>query len=257
MVSRVFLLGLILLAATAQAQNFDFALVDLKTKQEVAFAQLTKTIDFSKPTILITWSGNWCFPCIRLIQRYDACDPKMINVIAVNVDQETDRESVLAKGYHLEWKNVRNFHANLGEGKKGLDNIFNVESAPLVLIIEKGNITHALINYSAHPYLLVKSNLADVSLIWRSSDDLNSLAWDVYLNDSDPAKLKEALRWIKQSLALNTNYHNTDTYAALLFKTGDYTQALKKAREAIEIAKKNDEDYTSTTELIQKIIEKL
>jgi DNA-binding ferritin-like protein len=39
-----------------------------------------------------------------------------------------------------------------------------------------------------------------------------------------------------------------------LFKTGKYTEALKKAKEAIEMAKENDD---STTELINEIIEKL
>ena len=102
-----------------------------------------------------------------------------------------------------------------------------------------------------------RGRVDDVKFIWNSSDDLNSLAWNYYKTESSIEKLEEAKKWVVRSIELKKNYNNIDTYAALLFKTGKYTEALKKAKEAIEIAKENDKDYDSTTELINKIIEKL
>jgi tetratricopeptide (TPR) repeat protein len=96
-----------------------------------------------------------------------------------------------------------------------------------------------------------------VKFIWNSFDDLNSLAWKYYRTENSMEKLEEAKKWVVRSIELNKNYNNIDTYAALLFKTGKYTEALKKAKEAIEMAKENDENYDSTTELINEIIEKL
>ena len=79
----------------------------------------------------------------------------------------------------------------------------------------------------------------------------------VKLKTDDKSKLEEAKEWVIRSIELDKNYSNTDTYAALLFKTGVYTKSLKVAKDAIEIAKENDEDYSTTTDLINAVIEKL
>lgn len=181
-----------------------------------------------------------------------------MNLITINVDEDSVRDEVMDKGYHLNWENALNFHANLGKDKKGFNNIFNVTTAPLVIIIEDGKISHAVGDYALYPHKLLLGELInDYKFIWNNSEELNNLAWYYYNYVDDPAGLQIALECVKRSMELDKNYNNTDTYAALLFKTGENTKALKVAKEAIEIAKANDEDYETTTDLINEIIEEL
>jgi tetratricopeptide (TPR) repeat protein len=240
--------------------QIDVNITDIKTDRTIAFSEIHDTYKLNKdvPTLVITWSGEWCYPCINLINRYNNCDLSMLNVITINIDSEEDLEGALENGYHLNWKNTLNFHANIGEDETGFDNVFNVSSAPLILYLNKGAVSDAVVTYSLYPYRLLEvGRINGVKFIWNSAEDLNSLAWSTYLREDDPGRLKEAMTWIDRSISLNQNYNNTDTYAALLFKTGEYTKALKTAKEAIELAKENGEDYDTTTDLINKIIEKL
>ncbi|MBL7802428.1 MAG: DUF255 domain-containing protein [Saprospiraceae bacterium] len=84
----------------------------------------------------------------------------------------------------------------------------------------------------------------------------NEMAWSFYENVDDPKMLETALGWAKKSVAMEANYYNTDTLAALYYKTGKKKQALKEAKKAIELAKKSGDDYSGTEELIKKIKEK-
>jgi len=92
---------------------------------------------------------------------------------------------------------------------------------------------------------------------WNNSGQLNNLAWDVYENETNNEMLKKAIEWVQRSIELDENYYNTDTYAALLYKTGKYKQALILSKEAINIAKKKNNDYRSTTKLIEQIYLKM
>ncbi len=94
-------------------------------------------------------------------------------------------------------------------------------------------------------------------LDWNDSNQLNNSAWNVYENETDSETLQNAIKWIKRSIELDKNYYNTDTYAALLYKTGQYKQALTYAEQAIKIAKKEDSNYDSTTKLIEQIYLKM
>ncbi len=94
-------------------------------------------------------------------------------------------------------------------------------------------------------------------LDWNNSSQLNNLAWDVYENENNIEVLNNAIKWVKRSIELNKNYYNTDTYAALLYKTGKYKQALTYAEQAVKIAKKQGDDYDSTTKLIEQIYLKM
>jgi tetratricopeptide (TPR) repeat protein len=260
MKKQLIFLALFLTLTNIAFSQIDVNITDLKNNKTVSFNEIYSeyNIDKELPTLVITWSGEWCFPCIRLINRYNECDLSMVNIITINVDDENSLEDVLEKGYHLKWDKSFNFHANIGEDKKGFDYIFNLSSAPLVLYLVNGKINDALISYEIYPYVLFEvDSIDDVKFIWNSFDDLNSLAWKYYRTENSMEKLEEAKKWVVRSIELNKNYNNIDTYAALLFKTGKYTEALKKAKEAIEMAKENDENYDSTTELINEIIEKL
>lgn len=90
----------------------------------------------------------------------------------------------------------------------------------------------------------------------KSTDDLNSVAWDFYENITDKTALVKAEEWAKQSVALETSYPNLDTYASLLYKNGKKNEALATANKAIEYAKKEGypaDEYQATTDLIKKI----
>ena len=243
-------------------------LVDINNKKTVSFKDINKTYNLKTeiPTLVITWSAKWCSPCIELIERYNNCDLTMLNIITVNIDEENSVEEVLKEGHHLKWNNTLNFLANIGKDKNGynngfnngFNNVFNIKSAPLILYIEDAKIGAAVINNSMLPYKLIEKNiLKDVKFIWNSPSDLDSIAWSYYVNQNDPVKLETAKKWAIRSMELDKNYNNTCTYAALLFKTGDYTKALKTAKEAIEIAKEKNKDFTLATNIINKIIEKL
>ncbi len=93
--------------------------------------------------------------------------------------------------------------------------------------------------------------------IWDDWSKLNTLAWHAYEEHNLIDELLKAIEIVKRSISLDENYHNLDTYAALLYKTGRYEAALKKAKEAIDVAKQDDLDYTATTELILLILDKI
>ncbi len=111
------------------------------------------------------------------------------------------------------------------------------------------------LNKQWNDYAKVVSGIADK----YASDDwqmLNGFAWTFYENISDKSMLKKAAKWAKKSISLDKNYYNTDTYASLLYKLGKYDDALKYAKEAVELAKKSNQDYSGTEELIKKIEKK-
>lgn len=82
---------------------------------------------------------------------------------------------------------------------------------------------------------------------------LNEMAWLYYEAVEGKDELKYALGWAKQSVKMDKNYANLDTLASLYYKLGKKRKALKYAKEAIELAKASDEDYSATELLIQKI----
>lgn len=90
-------------------------------------------------------------------------------------------------------------------------------------------------------------------LIWEDSEILNRASWYFVDGFNDPEKLKQAEKWITRSIELSQNYYNNDTYANVLFKLGNYKQALIIAQKAVSLAKVEGEDYSATTVLIEKI----
>ncbi len=83
--------------------------------------------------------------------------------------------------------------------------------------------------------------------------ELNEAAWGFYENVDDKAKLEKALGWALKSVSIESHYFNNDTVAALYYKLGNKKEAMKYAKKAIAIAKKNGEDDSETQALIPKI----
>ena len=50
--------------------------------------------------------------------------------------------------------------------------------------------------------------------------------------------LEKAADWAKQSISLKSTAENNDTYASLVFKLGNKSEAVKFEKEALELAKK-------------------
>lgn len=94
---------------------------------------------------------------------------------------------------------------------------------------------------------------------YKYADDewntLNTLAWEIYENGqySDQKLLKFALKMAKRSIDLDKNYYNTDTYAALLYKLGDYKDSREWAVTAISLAKQEGIEYSETKLLLKKL----
>jgi thioredoxin-related protein len=88
-------------------------------------------------------------------------------------------------------------------------------------------------------------------------NSLNSMAWDFYQNADNKEQLKAAVNMAKRATDLSSSFAYLDTYAALLYKTGNYKEAEKQAEKAIDAAKKSGEEPRETEELLKKIREKL
>jgi len=100
--------------------------------------------------------------------------------------------------------------------------------------------------------------IAEIQLFLASRPDAgwsfyNAVAWHIYETSDDRALLTKAVEWAKWSLEENKNSFNTDTVAALLYKLGNKDEARPYAEESIQLAKQNGYDYSSTSELLEKI----
>ncbi|MFI5135307.1 MAG: thioredoxin family protein [Chitinophagales bacterium] len=98
-------------------------------------------------------------------------------------------------------------------------------------------------------------NQVDEYIKLHGEDDLglNEYCWAVYEKCDDPAIVQRATDIMSKVTAAHPLYEELDTYAALLYKSKNYSQAEKTAQAAIEIGKKDSSDVSSTEELLKKI----
>lgn len=82
---------------------------------------------------------------------------------------------------------------------------------------------------------------------------LNEIAWSLYENQASTEVMSKAVLWMKNVVEIRPEYAFYDTYAAVLYQSGSKEAALKAANKAIEKAKESGEDFSGTTELIEKI----
>jgi thiol-disulfide isomerase/thioredoxin len=236
--------------------GFKMTLKDIETKEEVTFNDIyTKyNLDKSKPTVLISWSGNWCPPCLKLIKRYNDIDPKYMNLITVNIDEENKREAVFNKDLHKGWNNAINLHANLGGSSLSFDNLFNIRLTPMVMIFHNGNINTALVDYDYFPWRLVGTSFPNADFIQNSPQDLFAIA--EYYNDIEAAtekQLSEAIEYIKKAIELEEKYEYAYIHLSLLYRTEQYKKGLEVSELALKLAKKENEDTYNVTDLVKRI----
>lgn len=94
----------------------------------------------------------------------------------------------------------------------------------------------------------------------NNAQELNSMAWAIYEKDSENKHIAVALKMAQRACELEQSYAYLDTYAAVLYKSSNYTEAKAQAEKAIMIAKNSgysDKDYQETTTLLGKINSKL
>ena len=260
------LLSLISISVTFSEAQVNTYLRRVDSNEVVNLAELTTfSSDKMMGTFVVTWSGEWCFPCMDVIESLgNASKSGRVKVISINVDTEEDWPNVKAENYHKErWSNVTNLYLDR-ELNGSFDSYFAVSSAPLTLFFNpEGSIVTMYTSYELRSWMFV--GYFGEEMIWQDSDGLNSFAWNYYTENKDNGpisaandeEMATAIKYIIQSIKLEANYNNLDTYAALLYLSGQYTDALKKAKEAIDEAKANSQSYTTTSELIEKIIEKM
>lgn len=87
-----------------------------------------------------------------------------------------------------------------------------------------------------------------------SSAELNSISWDFFENATHKESLNKAILWAKQSVKLKEHYANVDTLANLYYKIGDKVNTKIWATKAIELAKKEGEEYAETQALLDKVM---
>jgi len=89
---------------------------------------------------------------------------------------------------------------------------------------------------------------------------LNSMAWVFYEEVTDKKQLEAAAKMAKRACEIENIYMHLDTYAAVLYKVGNYKEAeiqVEKAIEKAKLEKMSEADYKETTELLKKIKAKI
>jgi thioredoxin 1 len=90
-----------------------------------------------------------------------------------------------------------------------------------------------------------------------ASQKLNAWAWSIHEGTNDKKLLKKARDWAKLSVKKDETFYNLDTYAALLYKTGNKEKALTYYKKAVKAADKYGEDPAQQKEMIKKIEKEL
>ncbi|ARV08854.1 thiol reductase thioredoxin [Winogradskyella sp. PC-19] len=215
----------------------------------------SKLLNNNNRLILVDFYATWCGPCKRMAPIIKELESEYPNVdfykIDVDKNQVDDALGVSAMPTYVFIKNSSNLEQIEGAMSKAkmkslLDK--HLSSGSTIITAYDATAKHG----NSDEY-----SQATLDVIWNSSSRLNSLAWHTYEEHGDVDSLLKAIKIVERSIDLEATYYNVDTHAALLYKTGNYTKALKKAKEAIEIAKQEGLSYTTTSELIDSIIDKL
>lgn len=84
-----------------------------------------------------------------------------------------------------------------------------------------------------------------------SWQELNSLAWSIYESSENVEFLEAAKAFAKESIDLDTNYYNTDTYTWICAKLGDSDSASKYAVKAIKLGEADGADVSELVKLVE------
>ncbi|AGC78120.1 thioredoxin 1 [Nonlabens dokdonensis] len=217
--------------------------------------------------ILVDFYATWCGPCKKMDPILKELSEKYagrVDFYKIDVDknQVDDALGVTAMPTYFFIKNSTNLESIEGMRSKAVMEeliekymYYDTDVVEVEEVVESTETSYY--NASSNHGYDNEFSISNVADIWDSSRKLNSLAWHIYLEHDEDEVLYKGIEIVERSIELDQNYHNTDTLAALYFKTGKYKLALKKAKEAIKIAKRDSVDYSSTTNLMNEIIDQL
>lgn len=77
---------------------------------------------------------------------------------------------------------------------------------------------------------------------YQNAEQLNEAAWHFFKHIKDEKKLLRALEWAQKAVNKEETPENLDTYANLLFVTGNKAEAIEKEKRAIELAKEQGDE---------------
>ncbi|OHX65435.1 hypothetical protein NH26_03265 [Flammeovirga pacifica] len=83
--------------------------------------------------------------------------------------------------------------------------------------------------------------------------EINYICWDVYKKCDDQEVITKCIDWMKEVTDSKPNYAYLDTYAFLLFKSGNKKETKEIANKAIEMAKQENENPKTLEELLEKL----
>lgn len=220
--------------------------------------------------IVLDFYATWCGPCKRMdpiLKELNAKYKDRVDFYKIDVDksQVDDALGISAMPTYLFIYNSSNLEQIEGAmSKTKMENLVkkhmsgDSETEIEETVIESTETDDdSFYDASAKHGDSDEFSQATLDKIWNSSTRLNSLAWHTYKEHDDIGSLLKAIKIVERSVELEATYYNVDTHAALLYKTGNYTKALKTAKKAVDIAKREGLSYGSTTELIENIIDKM
>ena len=220
--------------------------------------------------IVLDFYATWCGPCKRMdpiIKELEKKYKDRVDFYKIDVDknQVDDALGITAMPTYLFIYNSTNLEQIEGSMSKAKMQSLIEKHMDGEEIVEVEEVEETVISSTEEEFYDATAKHGDsdeftqgtLDKIWNSSTRLNSLAWHTYKTHDTIDDLLKAIKIVERSVELEASYYNVDTHAALLYKTGNYTKALKKAKQAVDIAKEEGLSYGSTTELIEKIIEKM
>gem|GEM_PF-159575 len=113
------------------------------------------------------------------------------------------------------------------------------------------------INKNWKEYAAMMQGSIDKDGYEANADEINQVSWTLYEKCEDKDVLAQATGWMKRVVEIKPLYMYIDTYAALLYQTGQYKQARAQAELAIITGKEAGENVSSTESLLEMIKQKL
>ena len=86
-----------------------------------------------------------------------------------------------------------------------------------------------------------------------SNGYINHFSWQVYKKCDDQKVIKDCLEWMKEVTTQEPEFDYLDTYAYLLYKSGDKQNAKRIAQLAIEAGKREDRKTTGLQKLVDRL----
>lgn len=82
---------------------------------------------------------------------------------------------------------------------------------------------------------------------------INYFSWQIYEKCDDQDVIAKCIKWMKEVIEQESNYAYLDTYAHLLYKSGNIPETKRITKLAIEAAKRENESTKALEELVKRL----